>query len=88
MIVHSRDILKLLVESNPKEGDILSDDQRVWLDQALYWEEVEKEYGLEVDILECMYEGLEPMNLHVLEILWELNGSGPQETSTEEDIWI
>ena len=82
------DALQKLVDSNPQEGELITGDQSRWLDQALYWDEVEGEFGLEEGTLESIYNRVEPMTLDVLEILWDLNGGGPVTETEEPDLWL
>ena len=80
--------LKLLVDSNPQAGVLLTGVQTTWLDQALHWDEVEEVFGLESDTLGYICEKVEPMSDEVLEILWELNGGGPVTETEEPDLWL
>lgn len=87
-MIADKNALQLLVESNPEEGFTINDNQARWLDQALFWGEVENQFGLPEGTLECIYEQVDPMSLDVLEILWDLNGGGPVTETEEPDLWL
>jgi len=87
-MIANRDALQKLVESNPEEGVIITDDQARWLDQALYWDEVEDSFGLDTGDILHIYDRADPMTFEVLEILWDLNGGGPVVEQEEPNLWL